>query len=66
MSPLQLMDDVCIVGTGLAVPPYWCSSENENSLASREKEDKKKITCDLEKKRNAVLTASPLGPIIPG
>lgn len=60
------MDDVCIVGAGLAVPP-WCSSKNENSLVPKEKEDKE-VICDYgkEKKEKVVLTASPLGPIIPG
>lgn len=42
MSPLLVMDDVCIVGAGLAVSP-WCSSNNENSLVPKEKEDKKKL-----------------------
>lgn len=49
MSPLLVMDDVCIVGAGLAVPP-WCSSKNENRLAPKEKEDKK-VLCG-QKKRN--------------
>lgn len=57
------MDDVCIVGAGLAVPP-WCSSENETSLIAKEKEDKK-VVCECDR-GNVVLTASPLGPIIPG
>lgn len=34
------MDDVCVVGAGLAVPP-WRSSQNENSRVAKEKEDKK-------------------------
>lgn len=62
MSPLLVMDDVCIVGTGLAVLP-WRSSQNENSLVAKEKEDK--VLCKFDK-GNAILTASPLGPIIPG
>lgn len=37
MSPLLVMDDVCIVGAGLAVPP-WCSSKNESRLLPEEKE----------------------------
>lgn len=59
------MDDVCIAGAGLAAPP-WCSSKNENSLVPKEKEDKKVIGYVNVKKGNVVLTASPLGPIIPG
>lgn len=37
MSPLLVMDDVCIVGAGLAVPP-WRSSKNESRLLPEEKE----------------------------
>lgn len=43
------MDDVCIVGAGLAVPP-WCSSKNENSLVPKEKEDKE-VICDYGKEK---------------
>lgn len=49
MSPLLVMDDVCIVGAGLAVPP-WCSFKNESSLAPKEKEDKKKLDVAVKKK----------------
>ena len=42
MSPLLVMDDVCIVGAGLTVPPL-CSSKNEDSLVPEEKEDKKSL-----------------------
>lgn len=63
------MDDVCRVGASLAVPP-WCSSKNENILVltEREKQNKKANTlflCECDK-QSGVLTASPLGPIIPG
>lgn len=49
MSPLLVMDDVCIVGAGLAVPP-WSSSKNWNSLVPKEKEDKK-VICEYGKMR---------------
>lgn len=38
MSPLLVIDDICIVGAGQAVSP-WCSSKNENSRASKKIQD---------------------------
>lgn len=53
MSPLLVMDDVCIVGAGLAVPP-WCSAQNGNSSAVKEKKDNK-VICEYDKRNSLPL-----------
>lgn len=67
MSPLLVMDDICTEWEGLAGSP-WCSSKNESSLASffKKYQDKKAHHKKESKIQLALLTASPLGPIIPG
>lgn len=48
MSPLLVMDDVCIVGAGLTVL-LLCSSKNEDSVVPKKERGQKKFNLNVKK-----------------